>query len=1392
MELYPAEIESLETLLRDWVAHREYELEAGFGVGGAVDATTFLNVAQRLKAKGYVELQQEDYMNILTPDNVRFTLTSMRAIQEYCRDNILEGKPFSAMIKDRSVATANLDISDYDVRIKSRRENPLELSSAVVQDQIAKWATQKKAFRLIRRWTFQDIANGIRVDMSIVRSTPKLMIRKKNGASVGGDYKWQLAFLEHDITKEVPSYEIEVELLRDEGTGPKDITEAAAAAKRNLVRGVGEILRGIQKHTLLIRKGMKTKVLAAYAALAKTDLFRGVAPITLVHQNMTKAPEKGYPNIRTGYNVTDKADGLRVHAFTSESGELYMIDMSMNVYRTGLRNAAAKNALMDGEWVTRDIEGRAISHLLLFDAYIYKSEDISQRPFAGEDAEKKGGSRYGAMVEWVDTWNEGDGPRITAAGVTESTKVLVSAKIYRFGVAGDVSIFREAKTVLSTKREYYTDGLIFTPNKVPIPTRPGGKWEAQLKWKPAHDSTVDFLVRFDKDEETGGDKIQWAVKEEGKDRVQYKSMRLYVGSDKDITSEDPRGVILFEQPWEEGAVVRRGRGRFEYRPVLFNPQEYPDTMANRCYKEVELDPLTGEEYIKCERSGDPIQDNSIVEMMYEPANEAGWRWVPIRVRYDKTERLQRGEIGRTMNKDDAAENVWISIHKPVTEGMITSGREQPLPGEGGAAEGGGGSGEERVEGLAANVSEVKKVYYARKATVQDIKLIEGLRDFHNEWIKERILLQSTLGGGEGGAGGKTLVDLACGQGGDIFKWLRQEPRFCLGIDVAGFGITDPQQGAYARYLKGWKRNGRENMPTMVFAIGSSSRRLITGDAGATPEEADILRSVFGQVAPQSTLPPYVEKSCAGALRAKADVTACMFAFHYFFESKESLEGVLQNIRDTVKVGGYFIGCCFDGKKVFDALRGVPEGGSLIGMEKSAELWKITKRYSATDFINGPESLGLGIDVEFISIGTENREYLVNFDYVVERMRESGLDLMSPDECRALGLRNSTALFEDSYEMARVAKKVYPMSAPIKQYSFFNRWFIFKRRRGEMEVDAATAAYSPRTPEFGEGMPTLVEAAEAAGEAPQYSAVTPPEIAEARYRERLKELKEEAVAAGKPLNSAGRTLEEYLRGIDAQKAVAKEGAAPVVAEAEAAEAEAAGKEGAAPARTLPTEAPAVGKRAYAVSELYQFYYDSAPADRLKIGDPTAARWLDPSAPSEIVDKRTGKKYPSMEHFLAAMKYQLASNKPELGANLFSSAAGTVHRKFREMRAAEAGASKRVISAARDQELLKQERAKVIEESKPSAFKRYVAVFDDALWNSVKDGVIEGALQYRWENDARFRKIVGAVRDQGLILLYYTGNVSGSNLGGVRRAPEGYIDGENRVGRILMRIAGFSGF
>ncbi len=1332
MELYPAEIGELRRLVEEWTIHDQRELEATFK--DASDTTTFLEVAKRLKAKGFEALPQEDKMNILTPDNIRFTLTGMGAIESYCHDDALDGKPYEAMVKDRTGKENNLDLEEYGVRVKVRRELPIDSESPTLQTLLERWPSVKKAFRILRRWTFFAPAWGVRFDLSMVRSTPK---------DARGQFKWQTSFRDRNITKEPATYEIEVELLRPEdrdiaqevanATAEGQANPVVARSVKNLVRGIGEVLRGIQKNSVLIQKGQAQRALDAYKKLTKTDRFRGVAPITMLKENMQKERVEKTPNVRDGYNVTDKADGLRMMAFVDARGELFLIDMSMTVYRTGLLRTACKNSLMDGEFVTRKRDGTAVQQYCVFDAYIgIDGKDVSGLGFAPEAPGNLNGGRYEEMMKWVTRWNDGDGPTILGgSGVTQGNKILVSGKVFLFAAPGDKEIFDRCRECLSGAREYYTDGLILTPNALPLPEKPGIGWEPQLKWKPSEDNSVDFLVVFDKDPETRLDRVDEGVKPTSGENVQYKTMRLYVGSERDPAYENPRGTVLYEQPLP--GARKQMRKKHEYKPVIFNPVELPDTMASICYSTVELDESSGEEFCRCE-NGDPILDRSIVECRYEPGNDPGWRWIPMRIRYDKTERFLRGIIGRTLNKDTSAEGVWNSIHEPITKYMISTGSEVPSQKE---------IEEMRGAVAAAAAGDIAKVYYDRKGQKEregqkdDIKLVEGLRKFHRIFVKEKILLSSGLRGGE-----KTLVDLACGQGGDLWSWLNLKAGFVYGTDIAGEGIRDPQNGIYRRYLNGvMKYGGYDRIGKMIFTIGSSARRLATGEAGATPEESNMMRAIYGQVAPDGPIPKFVEKFGQGRLRRGADCVAIMFALHYFFENEASLDTFMMNVSDSLAMGGLFIGCCFDGQKIFDALARIPENGSLVGKEAGAEIWKMTKRYSNTEFTTGPESLGLPIDVQFISIGTENREYLVNFELLKAKMAAIGCELLTAEECRELGIAHSTELFEETWTAAKKKGIVFEMAPKVKQYSFFNRWFIFKRRRGGAALEEAPAA----------------------------------EVVAA----------EEPVAAPPPAAPAKKTAAERAAEMRAKLAAKKAAGAGAATGSSAA-----GGEGpvAAAAAEPAAAAPAPGAKTYEAWQVVKFFQEAAPKDVFGLKDPTAVRWLAPSAPFPITDRKTGTKYPSIEHFMAGMKYAIATNNPEVGARLFSDK-GTVHAEFAATRATETGQGARALSQDREQELITLERKKIAAESTPAAMKRYGAVWDEGKWLAAKDGLLADAVKQRYLTDARFRRIVDAAKAKNLYLLFYTGPQSGSELGG-KHATNKTIDGQNKLGNIIMTLAKYS--
>jgi hypothetical protein len=1334
MELYKAEAEQLKKQISNWIEHPDYELESTFGKG-TVDATTFFQVALRLRSKGLKELSQEERLTITTPEHVRFTIQSMGVIQQYCRDDTLAGKPFVAMIKDRSSVDSQVDLDDYDVRIKTRREVLMANDEARIKELFAKWPIQKKAFRMIRRWSFEE--PGLRYDLSIVRSTKR---------DSKGEFKWQRKFLDQDLSTHPYLYEIEVELLRLEG-------DTVESAQKRIVKGVGEILRGIQKNSILIRKSKKDTVLQSYQNFIQSNRFLGCSPVTLELRNFSDVIENDVPNIRTGYNVTDKADGLRCMAYTNSKGELYLIDMGLNVYRTGLEQKYCRESIIDGEWVTRTRNKEHMNQFLAFDIYYAADKkDVSQLPFYAEE-----NSRYAELKNWVETFNKGDGPTKLLPYLNSQNTLQVSMKTFLFAKPNDLSIFKNAAKVLDTYRIYYTDGLIFTPNDLPLPgydeekktIKPGATFYNQFKWKPSEDNTIDFLVRFEKlPDNPNLDRVTVGIKPETNETVRYKTMRLFVGSSRS-KAFNPRDILLNER--KHGDTQKEVR---EYRPVPFYPKQFYDSMASVSYGEVKLDPSTQEEYVATEINNEPIQDKSIIEMRYDPSMPRGWRWIPIRIRHDKTERLQKGILGRTLNSEDVAESVWNSIHEPVTESMIRSGTTQPNQAE--------------LTSTLRKVEERDNValkYFERKAPVEDLQFVRGLREFHNQYIKEIVLYNACLRGGN-----KKLVDIAVGKGSDIRRWVNNKVRFVLGIDYAGDNITNPEDGAYARYISFVERNRKIQVPPMIFAIGDSSKRIIDGRAGSTDEERDILRSVYGRYSAIGPVLSYVDHNGAGELKDGADAMACMFALHYFFESKEKLDGLIRNIRECVKLGGYFFGCCFDGDSVFKFLKEVPSGGTLTGTEKDTILWNIRKDYDADELTPDEDSLGLKINVDFISIGSSHDEFLVSFPYFTELMKENGLELLSETELKEIGLKHSTNLFGESYNMSKQHGKNYIMSEAVKKFSFLNRWFVFRKKKEVVLKEEADE--SDYVPIVNNAKKKTVVVADLDAQPKEKTLVV------ADVDDQPKEKTVVVAEAGPIEPEAPTAINRVFEKEDSVMPVIKEESQREDREVQ---------------RTVPVEkgTAAPSDTLYSNNEVINFYIDASLDDKkLRINDKGAARWLAPSAPFPIEDPDDSSiEYPSIEHFMAGMMYEYGSTNPSIAQTVFSRT-GTIHQSFVRKRLLETQAQKKPISEDRDFELIKEESAQIKLATGAAAFKKYKTVFNESKFALKKDELLEYAVSYRFKKDARLRKILEAARTNNKYLLYYTKS-SSSNLGGMR-SSNGRIVGDNKLGKLYMKLAGYSDY
>jgi predicted NAD-dependent protein-ADP-ribosyltransferase YbiA (DUF1768 family) len=388
-----------------------------------------------------------------------------------------------------------------------------------------------------------------------------------------------------------------------------------------------------------------------------------------------------------------------------------------------------------------------------------------------------------------------------------------------------------------------------------------------------------------------------------------------------------------------------------------------------------------------------------------------------------------------------------------------------------------------------------------------------------------------------------------------------------------------------------------------------------------------------------------------------------------------------------------------------------------------------------------------VDVEFISIGMPHREYLVPFRLLEEKLATIGLELCSKEELAALGLQKSTELFEESHRAAAKAGRKFPMTPAVAQFSFLNRWFVF-RRKNEVGEDKSLSAGVPK---------------------PSATSVLPPALATSTTK----------APGASSSSSAYVSPEEAGEEEHIITAANAQGAATGEATGEATS-----------AATAAGEA-ANGRKQYDAAAVLQFELESAPIDKLRIGDKLAQRWISPGSPFPINDpdpRSQGEVYPSMEHFLAAMKYKVASDKPSIAQSLFGSQ-GTIHQKFLRQKQAEigVGAGAKPLTEAREAALLVEEMKEVHAESRQAAMKKWKAKFDEPKWSSVKDELLENAVQQRWTKDARFHTIVEAARQQGKYLLFFTGSAS-SEYGG-KRTKEGYLEGENKLGKAIMKVAGF---
>ena len=1082
---------------------KQNELEIRFGtnhkLAKPLSKIDYDNVVKQLYACGFIP-ENSDGTQILRiiPETIdtrtgkakmqiRAEIVGTDLIQEYCRTNSIQSvinmpstlfnkvkftKKTTAVDKNGTFIQ-KVDMDDFNFRVSYQVEQDFHIQTDIARSIISKWQDSKKIFRSMNRVRFYHPELPIFADLSIVKSSAST----RNYVQIP-----QYSIQDAGVFENVEKYEIELEVDNSKvGVGTEFGTVAALmGAIRKCIRTV---LSGLQGTKYPVSYQEQADILQEYMAVVHGDLleenrpdekadkkttqqllneikknprriymsdFIGPSSYTLQIGNVVPPNDKYItPNIRVNYTVTDKADGDRHLLFVSEDGKIYLIDTNMNVVFTGTQTTEKTLflSILDGELIKRDRNGQYIHLFAAFDLYYANKKSVREFPFYPSE-KKEGGEeidptrfrlpllhQFVELLKPTSIFEALEKGEVTPRITKHPADFTVKCKNFR-ATGESTTIFEGCSQILSSIQdgtyEYNTDGLIFTPSNLAVGgSREGGPagklskitWSHSFKWKPPEFNTIDFLVTMKKDK-SGKDEVHHIFQEgrnlQGIQEVlQYKTMVLHVG----FNPREDGYVNPFQDVLDDK--VHNGKDSDEndkkYRPVPFVPTDPYDPKA--CYANIMMKE-DGSKLMMLTEEGEYFEEDMIVEFKYVMENDDGWKWVPIRVRYDKTAQL-RAKKNNFGNAYKVANNNWYSIHHPITAEMISTGQNIP---------------ENTMD---------DDVYYNKS---NEETSTQGLRDFHNLYVKKN-LIQGVANRGD------TLVDFAVGKAGDLKKWIRANLSFVFGIDYSRDNIINQLDGACARYLNEAKKADR--IPKALFVQGDSGLNIRDGKAFSTEKDKQVARAVFGQGAKDITELGKGVYQQYGTGELGFNISSCQFALHYFFKNPRTFHQFLRNVAECTKVGGHFIGTCYDGATVFKLLKSVKKDEGVTIMKNDRKIYEVIKKYDQTGFPEDELSLGYPIHVFQESINQYIQEYLVNFPYFIRIMEDYGFVLATKEEARHMGLPSPDAMFSELFTIMEDEIKRNPnrqadyrkaifMSPEEKRISFMNRYFVFKKVRS---VDA---------------------------------------------------------------------------------------------------------------------------------------------------------------------------------------------------------------------------------------------------------------------------------------------------------------------------------------------------
>jgi len=757
-------------------------------------------------------------------------------------------------------------------------------------------------------------------------------------------------------------------------------------------------------------------------------------------------------NISTGYVVTDKADGIRAELFIDSKKQGYLIKgKSMKVEDTGLTFENVTGAwVLDGEYITQDKQGSPIHTFMIFD--VYYAEHGSEHQLYPDHVytypwssltKGEGATRSRILLDFKRALSG----KIKPIHPHES-QLQVGFKSYlepgklskvkqKNPYNGLAQIMTRCQTILERDEGdlgYRTDGLILLPMHCPVKSMNEspvesirGKWDRNFKWKPPAENTIDFKVKIVK----AKNKNKWVdlITSTVINGVvhQCNQVELIVGYDE---KDDPN----YDYSWK---ILDHSR----HKPMKKNKDQQrfsPDGTPTHYLTNIPLQ----HGKLLCERDQVELKDNMIIEMAYRPDLPEGSRWRPLRDRPDKD----------SPQYFTIAHNIWSTIMNPVTKNMIT-GQDMDVLQEMFS----------QSKDPCKDITQADDSYYKDDDKSSESDVDAPLRKFHN-YIKSRLIqdVASSIKSKK-----ISILDTSVGRGGDVHKYLTSgDISFFLGLDIS----PDVNKAAKRFYLEKMKK------PKAMFIQYDTSQPLHTGEGLCVGVHSERNQHLIDILYKNKKVVPKefrnIDSSYRGLGTKGFDLISSQFTLHYYFKDELTLRGYLQNLKDNCKGGGYFIGTCYDGERVFKLLKEKSaDGWGAPNLEMNDEYWNkvfsISSEKLGDDFTyhkDNKESLfGRTIQVYMKSIGQTIDEYLVNFEMFIDMMDEYGFkpvghsgifnhqDYSNQKGLGSFGdliknfstLSSQDKLLSKKYSAALALSK--EENQPLRELSQLNNWFVFQKQ-----------------------------------------------------------------------------------------------------------------------------------------------------------------------------------------------------------------------------------------------------------------------------------------------------------------------------------------------------------